>query len=503
MAASQGKKMQAFKKWWPVAGHSSLIRFISHMTLCSAIGLLTSGLTSCAVGPSYTRAMLAVPEKFKEAPAGWKVAQPADQFERGAWWQVFNDPQLNTLADKIDISNQTVAVYAATYQQARALAAQARAAFLPKVGIAADAKRLRTPARKANGLSAVDTAYSLSLDASWEPDLWGTLQRTKRAEQAQVQSAAAEFANARLSAQATLVQNYLQLRTLDAIQKLLDKTVLAYRQALKLTQNRYAQGVAARADVLQAQTALQAAQAAAFNNGIARAQYEHAIAVLVGEPASTFSLAISPLQMAAPPRIPLTLPSALLERRPDIASAERRAAAANEKIGISMAAFFPSLTLSAAGGSRSSVFAQWFSVPARVWSLGPQLAATLFDGGARQAQTVAARAAFEQDTAHYRQTVLRAFQEVEDALAALRILAQEAALQQQAMQSAQQALEIVLNQYKAGMTMYLSVISAQATAFAAEQKMVSINGQRMVSAAGLIKALGGGWDVSQMDGQSQ
>lgn len=500
MAASLGKKMQAFKKWWPVVGHSSLIRLISHLTLCTVIGLLMSGLTSCAVGPNYTRAMLAVPEKFKEAPAGWKVAQPADQFERGAWWKVFNDPQLNTLADRIDISNQTVAIYAATYQQARALAAQARAVYLPKVGIAADATRLRTPARNANGLS---TAYSLSLDASWEPDLWGTLQRTKRAEKARVQSAEAEFANARLSAQATLVQNYFQLRTLDAMQKLLDNTVLAYRQALKLTQNRYAQGVAARADVLQAQTAVQAAQATAFNNGIARAQYEHAIAVLVGEPASTFSLAISPLKMAAPPRIPLTLPSALLERRPDIASAERRAAAANEKIGISMAAFFPSLTLSAAGGSRSSVFAQWFSAPARVWSLGPQLAATLFDGGARQAQTVAARAAFEQDTAHYRQTVLSAFQEVEDALAALRILAQEAALQQQAVQSAQQALEIVLNQYKAGMTMYLSVISAQATAFAAEQKMVSINGQRMVSAAGLIKALGGGWDVSQMDGQSQ
>lgn len=490
--------MQAFKKWWPVVGPSSLIRLISHITLCTAIGLVTSGLSSCAVGPNYTRAMLAVPEKFKEAPAGWKIAQPADQFERGAWWQVFNDPQLNTLADRVEISNQTVAGYAAAYQQARALAAQARAAFLPKVNMAADTTRLRTPSR-----SAVNTAYSLLFDASWEPALWGTLQRTERAEQAQLQSAAAEFANARLSAQATLVQNYFQLRTLDAIQKLLNKTVLAYRQALKLTQNRYAQGVAARVDVLQAQTALQSAQAAAFNNRIARAQYEHAIAVLVGESASTFSLATSPLKMAAPPRIPLTLPSALLERRPDIASAERRAAAANEKIGISMAAFFPSLTLSAAGGFKSSMFSQWLSAPARVWSLGPQLAATLFDGGARQAQTAAARAAFEQDTAHYRHIVLRAFQEVEDALAALRFLEQEAALQQQAVQSAQQSLEIVLNQYKAGMTMYLSVISAQATAFAAEQKMVSFNGQRMVSAVGLIKALGGGWDVSQMAGQSQ
>ncbi len=495
--------MQAFKKWWPVVGPSSLIRLISHLTLCTAIGLVTSSLSSCAVGPSYTRAMLAVPEKFKEAPAGWKIAQPADQFERGAWWQVFNDPQLNTLADRVEISNQTVAGYAAAYQQARALAAQARAAFLPTVGIAADTTRWRTPSRNANGVSAVNTAYSLSLDASWEPDLWGMLQRTKSAENAQMQSAAAEFANARLSAQATLVQNYFQLRTLDAIQKLLDNTVLAYRQALKLTQNRYTQGVVARADVLQAKTALQAAQAAAFNNRIARAQYEHAIAVLVGEPASTFSLAVSPLKMAAPPHIPFTLPSALLERRPDIASAERRAAAANEKIGISMAAFFPSLTLSAAGGFKSSVFSQWLSVPARVWSLGPQLAATLFDGGARQAQTAAARAAFEQDTAHYRHIVLRAFQEVEDALAALRFLEQEAALQQQAVQSAQQSLEIVLNQYKAGMTMYLSVISAQATAFAAKQKMVSLNGQRMVSAVGLIKALGGGWDLSQMAGQSQ
>lgn len=495
--------MQLFKKPWPVTGSSSLIKSMSCIKQCVIISLFAGGLASCAVGPDYTRATLAAPESFKEAPAGWKVAQPADQLERGAWWRIFNDPQLNTLADKIEISNQTVAAYAAAYQHARALARQARAAFLPQVSAAAEATRARTAARAVNGSNALRTTYGLTLDASWEPDLWGTLQRTERAETAQAQSAAAELENARLSAQATLVQNYFQLRTLDATQQLLDDTVQAYQQALKLTQNRYAQGVAARADVLQAQTALQAAQAAALNNGIARAQYEHAIAVLVGEPASTFSLSAAPLKLAAPPRIPFMLPSALLERRPDIASAERRAAAANEKIGVTMAAFFPSLKLLATGGYQSSAFLDWLSAPARVWSLGPQLAAVLFDGGARQAQTAAARASFEQDTAHYRQTVLNAFQEVEDALAALRILEQEAVLQQQAVQSAQHALKIVLNQYTAGMTMYLSVISVQATAFAVEQKMVGINGQRMVATAGLIKALGGGWDESQMQAPSQ
>jgi len=283
-----------------------------------------------------------------------------------------------------------------------------------------------------------------------------------------------------------------------ALQKLLDDTVASYQRSLQLTQNQYAQGVAARSDVIQAQTQLQSAQAAAIDNGVARAQNEHAIAVLVGEPASTFSLPPAPLD-AVPPGVPAQLPSALLERRPDIASAERKAAAANEQIGIAIAAFFPTLTLSASGGFESSVFSQLLQMPSRFWTLGPSLAGTIFDAGLRKAQTEAARAAYDQQVATYRQTVLAAFQDVEDNLASQRILGQEIVVQQQAVDSAQHALAIVTNEYKAGTTDFQNVLSAQATAFTAQQKLVSIGGQRMVSSVGLVKALGGGWDASQVD----
>jgi NodT family efflux transporter outer membrane factor (OMF) lipoprotein len=294
-----------------------------------------------------------------------------------------------------------------------------------------------------------------------------------------------------------LAQTYFSLRELDAMQKLLDDTVVAYEKSLKLTQNQYAQGVAARSDVIQAQAQLQSAQAAAIDNGIARAEDEHAIAVLVGQPASTFSIPPVPLT-ATPPSVPAQMPSALLERRPDIAAAERAAKAANEQIGVAISAFFPSLTLSASGGFESSVLSQLLTAPARFWTLGPQLAGTIFDGGLRSAQTEAARAAYDEDVAVYRQTVLAAFQDVEDNLASQRILEQEIGVQQQAVISAQQALAIVTNQYKSGTVAYLSVLTAQTTAFTAEQKLATLSGERMVSSVGLVKALGGGWDVSQM-----
>ncbi len=318
------------------------------------------------------------------------------------------------------------------------------------------------------------------------------------AQKAGEQGAAADLANARLSAQATLAQSYFQLRSLDAQQKLLDDTVAAYASSLQLTQNQYAQGIVARSDVIQAQTQLQSAQASAIDNGIARAQFEHAIAVLVGEPASTFALPASPLD-ATPPDVPAQMPSAILERRPDVASAERKAAAANEQIGVAIAAFFPTLTLSASGGFQSSVLSQLLRAPSRFWTLGPDLAATIFDGGLRRAQTEAARATYDQDVATYRLTVLTAFQDVEDNLASLRILANEIVIQQQAVQSAQQALAIVNNQYKAGTVGYVNVLTAQTTAFTAEQKLANIAGQRMVSSVGLVKALGGGWDVGQIE----
>ncbi|EDT05296.1 RND efflux system, outer membrane lipoprotein, NodT family [Burkholderia ambifaria IOP40-10] len=473
--------------------------------LSAAVAVATAVLLAgCAVGPDYHRPDTSIPAAFKEAPAGWKVAQPADRADRGPWWTVYDDPQLDALIGKLNASNQTIAQSAAAYRQARALVAEARAAYFPTVGLTASGSRARSgrtsTSSSASGFgssSSISNSYSVGLDASWEPDLWGKVSRSVSAQRAGEAAAAADLANARLSQQALLAQTYFQLRTSDALQKLLDDTVKSYGDSLKLTQNQYAQGVAARADVIQAQTQLQSAQAASIDNGVARAQYEHAIATLIGEPASTFSLPPNPLT-AQPPITPVDVPSALLERRPDIAAAERRAASANEQIGVAIAAFFPTLTLSATGGFQSSVWSQLFTLPARFWTVGPQLAATLFDAGLRAAQTDAARATYDQDVAAYRLAVLTAFQDVEDNLASQRILAQEVDVQRQAVDSAEHALAIVTNQYKAGTVAYLNVLSAQTTAFTAQQKLATIAGQRMVSSVGLVKALGGGWDASDM-----
>ena len=459
-------------------------------------------LAGCAVGPDYHRPSTPTAAQYKETPAGWKVAEPADRADRGNWWSIYGDARLDALMDELNASNQTIAQYAAAYRQAHALVAEARAAYFPTLGLSASATRSGQQLSRGNAAGAsssgIGNVFSTSLDASWEPDLWGKVSRSVAAEKAGQQGAAADLANARLSAQATLAQTYFQLRALDALQRLLDDTVSAYAQALKLTQNQYAQGVAARADVIQAQTQWQSAQASAIDNGVARAQNEHAIAVLVGQSASTFSLPPIPLD-AQPPSVPVDVPSALLERRPDIAAAERRTAAANEQIGVAISAYFPSLTLSAQGGYQNSVLSNLFTLPSRFWSVGPQLAATLFDAGLRRAQTEAARAAYDQQVAVYRQTVLGAFQEVEDALASQRILAQEVVVQREAVDSAKQALAIVTNEYKAGTVAYVSVLTAQTTAFSAEQKLANLAGQRMISSVGLVKALGGGWDAARID----
>ena len=466
--------------------------------------LLTCLLAGCTVGPDYKRPMVAVPAQFKEAAPGWKTAQPDDQSARGPWWEVFNDPELNALEARVNAANQTVASFEAAYRQANALVSEAKAAYFPTLGISASGTRSKSSAASFNtgntNVSApgrISNDYSTSLDATWEPDLWGKIRRQVAGEKDSAQSAAANLANAQLSAQGTLAQTYFQLRALDAAQQLLDSTVVAYQKSLDLTLNRYNQGVAARSDVLVAQTQLQQAQAAALDNGILRAQYEHAIAVLIGEPASTFALAPAPLT-ATPPAIPSQLPSTLLERRPDVAAAERSAAAANEQIGVAISAYYPTLTLSASGGFESSAISNWLTAPARFWTLGPQLAATLFDGGLRAAQTDAARATYDQNVATYRGTVLSAFQDVEDNLASLRILAQEIEIDRADAQSADQALDILVNQYKAGTATYLQVIVAQTTAYAAHRTLVNANGSRMVSAVGLIKALGGGWDATDL-----
>jgi len=461
--------------------------------------LLACQLTGCAVGPNYHRPAVAVPASYKEAPPGWKIAQPADHADRGAWWTIYHDAQLNALQTQLGQNNQTIAQYAAAYRQSRALVSEARAAYFPIISASGSGSRSGSPlATKGSVIgSNISNSFSLGLQATWEPDLWGKISRTVSSQEASQQEAAANLANVRLSAQAALAQTYFTLRSLDAQQKLLDDTVAAYQKTLQLTQNLYRQGVYGQADVVQAQAQLQAAQAAAIDNGVARAQNEHAIAVLVGQPASTFSIPPSPLD-ATPPEVPLQIPSALLERRPDIAAAERAAAAANEQIGVAIAAYFPSLTFSANGGLENSVFSKLLALPWRFWTLGPTLAQTLFDAGLRHAQTQAARATYDQQVAAYRQTVLAAFQNVEDNLASQRILAQEVVVQQQAVDSAQRALAIVTNEYKAGTTAFLNVLNAQATAFAAQQKLASLAGMRMVSSVGLVQALGGGWDVSQI-----
>lgn len=474
----------------PLRAHHAL-----RVAVAAAVAVLVAG---CAVGPDYHRPEVSVPASYKEAPEGWKVAQPDDRSDRGPWWGIYQDPQLDDLMSKLNTANQTVAQFAAAYRQARALVAEARAAYFPTVGVSAGGTRSGSPGGTVQGFKTGrtnSTSYNAGLDASWELDLWGKVSRSVSSQKAGEQAAAADLANARLSAQGTLAQTYFQLRETDAAQKLLDDTVASFQRSLTLTQNQYAQGVAARADVIQAQTQLQSAQATAIDNGVARAQDEHAIAVLVGEPASTFSIPPIPLE-AEPPDVPLELPTALLERRPDIASAERKTAAANEQIGVAIAAYFPSLTLSAQGGLQSSVFSQLLQLPSRFWSVGPSLAATLFDAGLRRAQTEAARAAYDQQVATYRQTVLTAFQEVEDNLASQRILAREIVVQREAVASAKQALAIVTNQYKAGTVGYVSVLTAQTTAFSAEQKLATLAGQRMVSSVGLVKALGGGWSVA-------
>ncbi len=483
----------------------SRARTLAPRALTIAVAAALAGLLSaCVVGPDYKRPAATIPASYKEAAPGWKVAEPADQHDRGDWWTIYEDPQLNALEDRLNTANQTVAQFAAAYRQARALVGEARAAYFPTIGASAGATRSGNGSSSSRGSTAttsrsgISNSFNVQLDASWEPDLWGSVTRSVNSQKAGQQSAAADLANARLSAQATLAQTYFSLRALDSTQKLLDDTVAAYQRSLQLTQNQYAAGVAARSDVIQAQTQLQSAQAAAIDNGVQRAQDEHAIAVLVGEPASTFSIPPMPLT-ATPPAVPAQMPSALLERRPDIASAERKAAAANEQIGVAIAAFFPSLTLSASGGFENSVFSQLLTAPSRFWTLGPQLAATLFDAGLRQAQTDAARAAYDGDVASYRQTVLAAFQDVEDNLASQRILEQEIVVQRQAVDSARQALAIVTNEYKAGTVGYVNVLTAQTTAFTAEQKLENIAGQRMVSSVGLVKALGGGWDASQMN----
>ncbi len=460
-------------------------------------------LVGCSVGPNYRRPSAPATPAFKEAPPeGWKQAQPNEAISRGKWWEIYNDPALNALEEQVSISNQNVLVAMAQYREARDAVRIARSNYYPTVTSAPAITNSRTSPNIAanstvNFITGTRTEYSLPVDVSYQADIWGNIRRSVRGSSSTAQASAADLENARLTFQAELAQFYFELHGLDGDEDLLERTNVIYEQYLKLTQDRFEFGVASGADVALAQTQLFTTQAQLVDLGVQRAQFEHAIAILIGKPPSQLTIPRMVLKTPPPP-VPVGIPSALLERRPDIAAFERQVAAQNEQIGIAIAAYYPALTLSATGGFQSSSITNWLTWPSRFWSLGPQFAQTLFSGGRLHAQVDQQRAAYDATVANYRQSVLVAFQQVEDNLAALRILEQEAAKEAQAVQAAESSLEISTLQYKAGTATYLQVITAQSTALQDERTAVDILTRRLTSSVLLIEALGGGWDASQL-----
>jgi NodT family efflux transporter outer membrane factor (OMF) lipoprotein len=492
---------------------------VTRRPILAVNGIVTLVLLSagCVVGPPYRVPSVGAPAAFKEPPpanleeaaaAGWKQSEPGDAYAKGRWWELYNDPALNALEEQVNVSNQNVLQAEAVYRQARAAIGAARSPLFPTAtvapaitasggGTAAGNNATGGPGVTGNNSSASSsTLYTLPLTVSWEPDLWGAVRRGVTASFATAGSQAANVGNARLLFQAELAQDYFGLHGLDGEMELLARTEASYREYLTLTQNRFAGGIASDLDVAQAEAQLYAVQAQWTDLGVQRAAFEHAIAILIGK--APAELTIPPATLAAsPPPVPLGIPSELLERRPDIASAERQVAAANEQIGIAMAAFYPSLTLTGDAGLASSSVARWLTWPSRFWSVGPQLAATLFDAGRRRAIVAEQRAAYDATVAAYRQTVLTAMQQVEDNLAALRILSAEAEIVQRTVESAARALEISSAQYRAGTASYLTVITSQATLLTAEVTRVTLLTRRLAASVLLIEALGGGWSASQ------
>jgi NodT family efflux transporter outer membrane factor (OMF) lipoprotein len=459
----------------------------------------------CNLAPRYSRPAVETPAAFKENPAGtnlWKVARPVDGVARGQWWEIFGDPQLNTLEEQVTVSNQDVVAAFANFLSARAVVKEARAEYFPTLSANPSVTRSRTPFSLTGSTSGTasgrtSTTYALPLDASWQLDLWDRVRNTVRSSSAEAQAAAADLENTRLTAQAELASDYFQLRAQDTLKQLFDDTTKAYRESLDLTKVRYQTGIASDQDVAQAEIQLETAQAQDTNLGILRAQLEHAIAMLTGRAAPVFSLAPEPSQ-PRPPAVPSGLPSQLLERRPDIAAAERRVASANAQIGVARAAYFPNVTLSASGGFESEFTRNLLDWPSRFWSIGADAGETIFDAGLRGATVAQYRAARDAAAAEYRQTVLAAFQQVEDELAALRILDQEIQQEQTAVNSSTRYLNLAVNRYKLGIDSYLNVITAQTTLLANRQALTDLRTQQMTAAVQLIEALGGGWDASQL-----
>jgi NodT family efflux transporter outer membrane factor (OMF) lipoprotein len=472
----------------------------------AAVALAAASLlAACTLGPDYTRPSAPAAATWKELDGtGWKPAQPADTQLRGAWWEVYQNPALNALELQVAQANQDVKAAEARFRSARATVAQFRSSFFPVIGYSADYSRVRSSKNiefKSNSGRTLND-FLVQGDASWEPDLWGRISRSVEGAKANAQASAADVQSALLSMQSELATDYFELRGIDSEQQLLDDTIRAYKEAVELTQNRLNGGIATDADVAQAQTQLRTTQAQQIDLGVQRAQLEHAIAILAGQPPSTFSLPVAPLT-AAPVVTPSGVPSQLLERRPDIASAERHIVDENAQIGVATAAFFPNLVLSLTGGFEATNYSQWLMAPSRIWSLGPTLAGTLLDFGGRSAKKDEAIANYDESVAQYRQAVLDAFGQVEDNLAALRVLEQEAQAQDQAVSAAQRSLAILSDRYKNGAITYLDVVVAQTTALNNEVQAVTIARRRMAASVALIKALGGGWDVSALPTEQQ
>jgi NodT family efflux transporter outer membrane factor (OMF) lipoprotein len=481
---------------------------VTRSLLGAGFALLALLVAGCAVGPNYRRPSAPVPAAFKElAPsptptpaagqAEWKPAQPRDDRLRGKWWEIFGDRELSALEEQVNVSNQNVARAEAVFRGARAAARGARADLFPTVGANASATRSKPLAVRSGPSTGTTTQYELSADLSWELDVFGRIRRNVESNVETAQATAGDLEAVRLALHAELAADYFLLHGLDAQKQLLDTNVAAFQTALQLTTNRFNQGVVSGVDVAQAQTLLETTRAQATDLSLTRAQLEHAIAILIGKPPAELTIAPSPIT-AAPPDIPVALPAELLERRPDIAASERRVAAANAQIGVAVAGFFPRLLLAASGGYGSSTLTKFFSMPNLFWSVGPSLVQTLFDGGKRRAAKEQAEASYDAAVATYRGSVLTACQDVEDSLAAMRILDLEAAQLADAVAAAERSLAIARNRYQGGVTTYLEVITAQTAALANERAAVDILTRRMTASVNLVSALGGGWSASDL-----
>jgi len=501
---------------------------LSPRSLVPVAAALACVLCGCAVGPKYHAPTTEAPPAYKESPANiqkstspqplsskdptlgglgtWTVAQPQDALRRGKWWEIFNDPELNALEEQLNANNQNIKQSFENFMAARAMVREARSHLFPTVSTTPSYTRSRASANQTNTTSTAggaivrgtqSTFIDLPAEISWEPDLWGKIRNTVRQAQYSAQLSAADLENERLTEQASLASYFFQLRGQDALQQILNATIEADRKSLEFTRAQYETGIADQLAFVQAQNTLESAQAQAANLGVARAQYEHAIATLVGKAASEFSIPVRPL-LTTPPPIPVGLPSQLLERRPDIAAAERTLAAANAQIGIAQAAYYPSLTLSASGGFGSSSWQHLLEWPSRFWSIGPSVSETVFDAGLRRATVNQYVATYNANLAAYRQTVLIAFQQVEDALSTLRILTQQIEQQHKVVESARVALDLEIERYKLGLDPYLNVMIEQTALLAAQQILAQNEIQRMIASVQLIEALGGGWERSQL-----